>query len=128
MQTLTYGFQLPDTGDKGSVFFPALEDNIQRLDAHTHDGINSPILSATGMNASNIILSSASWVLVGNGIYRQLVTLPVGMDFDNKLIKYIFDSGASVGQTVLPKEEQVTTNTYYVYLNDNTVDLKVSYL
>ena len=128
MQTLTYGFQLPQTGDKGSVFFPGLEANIAQLDAHTHNGINSPLLNATALVASFQILSSASWVLVGNGIYRQLITLPVGMDFETKLVKYLFNTGAAAGQTVYPKEEAVTTNTFYVYLNDNTVDLKVSYL
>jgi hypothetical protein len=29
--TLSYGFEKPATGDKGTVFWPALEDNIQQL-------------------------------------------------------------------------------------------------
>lgn len=128
MQTLTYGLKLPDTGDKGSVFFPALEDNIVHLNAHDHNGINSVKIDATGLIASTLAVPNGSWVLVANGIYRQLLTLPVGMDFSTKLIKYTFASGALSGQVVFPREEKVTTNTYYVYLNDNTVDLTAAYL
>lgn len=46
MITLSYGFEKPVNGDTGDVFFPALERDIQRLNDHTHDGVNSPFISA----------------------------------------------------------------------------------
>ena len=44
--TLSYGFVRPATGDKGSVFFPALEDNITQLNSHDHDGTDSALMTA----------------------------------------------------------------------------------
>lgn len=46
MITLSYGYEKPQNGDTGDVFFPALERDIQRLNDHTHDGVNSPFISA----------------------------------------------------------------------------------
>lgn len=128
MQTLTFGFQLPETGDKGSVFFPGLESNIAQMNDHDHNGTNSKQLSATALVATSIDLANTNWVLVANGIYRQLVTLPVAFDFQTKLIKYLINSGTRSGQTFHPQEERVSANTYYIYSNDNSIDVKVSYL
>lgn len=128
MQTLVFGFQLPETGDKGSVFFPGLESNIQQLNDHSHDGIDSAQLDATALVASTIDLVAGSWVSVGNGLYRQLVTLPAAMAFETKLLKYTINSGTYLGQTFQPKEEKVSSNTFYIYSNDNTIDVKVAYL
>ena len=41
MIVLSNGYKLPETGDFGDVWFPALEDNIQRINTHNHDGTDS---------------------------------------------------------------------------------------
>ena len=51
MLTLSHGYEKPETGDKGSVFFPALEDNIQKLNDHNHNGLNSELLTAAASAA-----------------------------------------------------------------------------
>lgn len=58
MTTLTYGFKRPATGDQGSVWFPAMEDNITRLDAHDHDGTDSAQLTNSAIAAGAAIAYS----------------------------------------------------------------------
>lgn len=46
MVILSNGYKLPEVGDFGDVWFPALEANITRVNSHDHDGSNSSKISA----------------------------------------------------------------------------------
>jgi hypothetical protein len=74
--TLTYGFQRPASGDKGSVFWPILEDNITQLNAHSHNGTDSALLSAASSVATQQTVTNVGWVLDSGGLYKQTVTMP----------------------------------------------------
>ena len=117
MLTLTYGLKLPQTNDKGPIVFPAMEGNITQLDAHNHDGANSSLLSASSIVADVETLLAVNWVSLGNGMYRQLVTVSAGHNFDTVTINFRLPDGSYVYPTV----ERVNTTSYYVYTNDNTV-------
>ncbi len=121
MDTLTYGYQRPETGDRGTALFTALEDNITRLDGHTHDGNNSALLPAQNITASTQAILSAAWDGTGlaTGHYRQLVTVVAGFTFDGTNIGFR-TSGAS-GVYVYPTVERVSNTTFYVYTTDNTL-------
>lgn len=48
MTTLTYGLKAPDDGDlsqNASGWFAALRANFVAIDAHTHNGVNSPLIA-----------------------------------------------------------------------------------
>lgn len=129
MITLSYGFQKPQTGDKGSVFFLALEGNTQKLNDHTHNGTNSAKLSAAGSAAVIQAISSAGWVAQGGGTFRQLVTLPAalttaGGTYDDFSIQM---RNASTGSIMYLHVIKTSATTYYVYINDNSIDLKAVY-
>lgn len=124
MQTLTYGYLKPQTGDKGSVFFPALEFDIQQLNDHAHNGINSAPIASGNIVATTQNLSAASWVSVGGGTYRQLVTMPGSLQYDNFIIGAKIDSSED---QFYPTLEKVTANTFYIYINDNSKDVTVYY-
>lgn len=123
MQTLSYGYKLPETNDKGPVVFPALEDDIQQLNDHTHDGANSAKLDAKSIDSIQQTLASGSWVGVANNQYRQLVTVPAGIDYDKINIGFRIANGDYVYPTV----ERVSSTQYYVYTNDNTQNYLVRY-
>lgn len=127
MQTLSYGYKKPQTGDKGSVFFPALEDNFQRLNDHDHDGINSKKLSSTSVTSYPQSLLAANWVGVGDGLFRQLVTCPSTILVDEQNMRFQIASGAKSGHFFHPSVEKVSANTFYVYINDSALDVKVLY-
>lgn len=123
MQTLSYGYQKPQTGDLGPVLFPAMENNIQRLNDHNHDGSNSAQLTRTAVASSTQTLSSASWSATSNGNYRQSVTMPAGFDFDTISMQFRL----STGQQIHPTIERISDTSFYVYINDNSVDVIVLY-
>lgn len=127
MQTLSFGYLKPETGDKGSVWFPALEDNIQQLNDHTHDGITSSKISAGAIEALTQTLTFGNWNLVVAGTYRQLVTMPGALQFDTAPKRFVLDTAPYVGHEIFPSIEKVTANTFYVYINNNTLNLKVIY-
>ena len=128
MQTLTYGLQRPDNGDKGSIFFPALYDNITQLDSHSHNGVNSPKLSTASITNSTQSIDKTNWAAVGDGTGRfaQNVTMPGGLDYDVNHI--IFHNAASPYFLMHLDIEKVSTTVYKVYINDNTIDLTAVYL
>lgn len=122
MQTLSYGFKLPDTGDRGIVVFPALEFNIQRLNDHNHEGTNSIKLSSAAIAALTSTILPAAWTLVSPGIFRALVTMPSGMLFDSKAITL-----RSNNRALYADIQRFSANTFYVLVNDSTLTVTVVY-
>ncbi len=127
--TLTYLFELPATGDRGSVFWPILEDNITKTNDHTHNGTNSAKLSAAAVDAVVQTVTSAGWTLIADGLYRQTVTIPVGITslsgtYDTVGIE-LRDS--TTGRKLLLPTEKLSSSTFYVWTNDNTQGIKVFY-
>lgn len=116
MITLSYGYLKPQNGvDAGDVFFPAMETNIQKVNDHTHNGVNSALIAKTTQN----ILSS-NWVVapIGGGLYMQVMTMPS---------PYLYDScnmcfRLSDGSVFYPTIERVSTNSYRIFINDNTLN------
>lgn len=126
--TLTYGRVKPATGDKGSVFFPALEDNITTNDAHNHEGTNSPKLNPEAITAKTATIANADWNLVANGIYKDTITVPSGItEVDNHTILFRIASGTDDGCFVPLRYERLTATTFDVFINDNSVDVKIIY-
>jgi len=124
MLTLTYGLKNPETGDQGSVLFDALNGNIVQLDAHTHNGVNSPALTSAAVLATTDTISNANWLANGaTGHYRQQVTVPAGFDFDVVQIGFRTTAGA----VIFPTVERVSDTQYFVYTTDNTIDFIAVY-
>ena len=124
MLTLSFGYKKPESGDRGSTLFTALEDNIQRLNDHTHNGIDSPPLPAQSIVGVIQTILSASWVAFGpTGHYRQLVTVASGFDFDTTQISFRNPSG----HIIYPTTERVSDTQFYVYTTDNTIDFTAVY-
>lgn len=123
MLTLSYGFKKPQDGDKGSIFWDALADDIQQLNDHTHNGVDSALLSSSAMTGLTQSVLAAGWVHQGGGTYRQLVNTPGGRDIDNYQLSFKDANGHQLVLTV----EKVTDSSFYVYINDNTVDLTAMY-
>lgn len=127
--TLSYGFVLPATGDKGSVFWPALEDNITQLNTHSHNGTNSAKISAAASTGVAQSVSAAGWGSLSGGLYRQTVTLPAALtSASGTYADYAIEiRNAANGRRLFLQTEEVTTTTFYVWCNDNSIDLDVLY-
>ncbi len=119
ISTLSKGYQKPSNPTTGDAFFPAMEDNIQLMNDHVHDGVTGAINPA----ASATISSGAWGVADANGIYTQEITLPVGRTFDTTILNF----RTSTGEVIYPKVAKSATNKFNVYTNDNTVGFVVLY-
>lgn len=126
MTTLTYGQKIPATGERGSVWFPALEDNFTRLDSHNHDGSNSAPLTTAAVTAVTASITNTGWGAVSNklGLYSQLVTMPLGYLYANKTVTFRSTAGASL---LLHTEASTSTGAFTVYCNDNSIALVALY-
>ena len=135
MQTLSYLFKKPQTGDEGVVWFPAMEDNIQKLNDHTHDGTNSALIPGANITRPTSTIAAANWVSDGGGNYHYTVTVPAtisGAATYNDVIYYnitckINTAGATYGDVIYPSIERETSTTFTVRVNDNTLDVLITY-
>lgn len=125
MLTLTYGYKKPQTNDRGSTFFTPLEVDIQQLNDHYHNGVDSAPIPVTSLTKSSATIAAGSWGATSGGRYRQEVTLPAGFTFANTQFKFTTAAG---NIAVLTVELGSAANKYYVYVNDNTLVLTALYV
>jgi len=114
---LLYGYTAPDNGDPGNMWAKWLRDNWERIVTHDHDGVDSAAISTA---KTEIDLVAGDWVDMGDGTYRQLVTLVGGLTFNNTFFKF---TDYSTEEEFFPTTEKVSANSFYVYVNDNTIDV-----
>lgn len=124
MIILAYNIPQPTTGDRGSVFFPALEQVIQRLSSHDHDGNNTALISAGGIQSAVVSVPAASWTASGTGRYVQTVVLPTGFTYDNSTFEVRLVTGGSY-QVVYTNINKLSSNQCHIFSNDNTVDFEL---
>lgn len=125
MLTLSYGYKKPQTGDRGSTLFAALELNIQKVNDHTHNGLDSAPLPAQSVLGVLQTILSTNWVTYGGpaGFYRQQITMPAGFSYDSVQIGFRLPSGHQIFPTV----EKVSATQYLIYTNDNTTNFVAIY-
>lgn len=115
--TLTYGYIQPQNGDKGSTWFPALNDNIQQLNDHAHDGVDSAPISSANTTSGTVSIPAASWVLDVAGRYKQDVTVPAGYNMDSYSILFKL----STGEIITPSITRLSPTTFRIFGPDNTL-------
>lgn len=126
MKILSYGYQLPETGDKGEKAFLPLEQNIQQLNDHSHNGEDSAVLSGSNIGSVQIQVPSSNWASYPGapiGFLRQVVEMAPGFAFDLKNAQFRDASG----HYVYPSVERIDQNSFYVYSIDPTLSLVANY-
>jgi hypothetical protein len=125
--TLSFGYIKNQTGDKGSVFWPDLEFNIQRINDHSHNGVNSAKLTTASIDALTNNVLAAGWEPVVDqlGTFKQTVTSPAGVNLDKHYPRF---KNEATGEVLFLSFVQLNDSQYDVYINDNTVALQVAYV
>lgn len=118
MLTLSYGYKLPQSGDKGATLWQALEDNITRLNGHTHDGVNSSKLLVQNFQSTKQTILAANWVLsvTNPGHYSQTVTIPAGFTYDD----FVIDFRDASNRKIYPGVTKLSNTTFTIFTIDNT--------
>jgi len=124
VRTTPYGYRVPETGDraKGALgWYVAIEFDIDRLDNHNHDGINSRQLSSTAIPASTVDVLAADWVVDGVG-YRQTLTMPPAVPEVNAVSVRFYQTApiGEEGKTADLAWRRITATSVEVYCSDNT--------
>jgi hypothetical protein len=122
--TLSKGYRKPSAGDRGT-WFTDLEHNIDRVNAHKHDNIDSERVESKDLATTTQAIASSAWGSdLGFSTYRATVTFPVGVTYENHAIKFIDSSN---GDQIYPTVTKASSTTMHVDVNDNTLDLLVIY-
>lgn len=111
MQTLSHGYKKPATPDTGDGFFPALEQDIQLLNDHTHNGTDGALLAVATQ-----AIASAGWQAGVGGLYFQDITMTAPYAYDTTQIEFRM----STGEALFPTVVRSSANVYRIYSNDNT--------
>lgn len=118
--TLSKGYKKPSNPTTGDLWFPAMEDNIQLMNDHVHDGA-----TGTFTPADTATVSSGSWGSdLGGSSYRQTITVPDSRNYDDVRIE-VRDS---TGVMCYPTIEKINATTFYIYTNDNSKSYTISYV
>lgn len=116
MQILSNGYKKPETGDLGSTWFPALEDNIDLSNSHKHDGTDGVKIQAISLVNTNSTLTvlAASFADQGNGYWRATVTVPAGLSYDNFNVTV---KDPTTKEIIHVKQEKLSATQFYIYTN-----------
>jgi hypothetical protein len=121
MIVLSYGFQQPENGDPGSVWFPALNADIQKMNDHNHDGTNSSLLNLSSFTGGVVNALAANWVLDVPGRYKQLLVTPTGYNYDDFTPSFRLANG----DIVYPRCDRISGTSFEVFTIDNTQGFQV---
>ena len=136
MLTLSYGVKKPETNDRGSVFFPALEGNAQIQNDHFHNGSDSAFIVPASITKYTSDITTGNWSSDGGGNYSYQFTVPSGITgatapyndvFYYNIICKINTAGSTYGDIVALDIEYVDADEIIVRTNDNSVAIKVFY-
>ena len=116
MQTLSKGFKLPETGDLGSVWFPAMEDNIEQLNSHDHDGTDSAKIDALNLitTGATQTVASGSFADQGDGYWRATVTVPGSLTIANFCVTV---RDPTTLEPIYLRMVKLSTTQFYLYTN-----------
>lgn len=130
MLTLTFGYKKPQTGDRGSVFWPALEDDIQQLNDHTHNGVNSANITSAAVTAVTQTFASGAWTTVGDGTFTLSVTHSAGTTRETHapLIKADTNAANEGFGTLHPKIVYSSTTVFVLTVNKVPASIKVFFV
>ena len=121
--TLSNGFKKPAIRD--SDWWTQLEDNIEQVNSHDHDGVDSNKITANNITKGTTTIAAADWsVDAGGSTFTKAVTMPSGYTFDNAVIM-VMDT--DTGDQLFPTITKTGASAYTISVNDNTLNLKVIY-
>lgn len=134
MQTTTYGYLNPNQGDlsKGlNGWMAAVNFDIARFDSHSHNGVDSPLLTFGSIAAQTVVAPSGSWTAStgGTGLpasgYMQTVTVPASIaEINNFNVKFLINTaGVTQYQPLNLFYARLTGTTFNLYSNSNTIDV-----
>ena len=117
MIVLSYGFENPQSGDPGSIWFAALNNNIVQLNNHTHDGVTSAPLAPGSTVAAKLTIPASGWT-GSAGNYSQSLNVPLGVDMRADYSITCYDANNNICYPTI--NANGSANYITIYSPDNT--------
>ncbi len=114
MNILSNGYKLPETGNFGDEWFPALEDNITLVNGHTHNGTDGEQLAGGYLVATTLTVASGSFADQGDGYWRATVTVPLSGQV-NDLVVTVKDP--TTKEPIALRMVKLSATQFYLYTN-----------
>lgn len=126
--TLSNGYKNPETGDRGSSFFPDLNSNITLVNGHKHDGTDGEKINVKDIVSQTQTIASASWGSdLGGSTYTQAITMPTGVEFDKVSMTFKISGGGDDGTVIYPTVVKTGASAYNITVNDNAIAILAIY-
>lgn len=118
--------QIPEDTDVGNEVFDVLEQFMERLATHSHAGADSQKISLNIEKDITVFTVGVdlSWNNEGNDVYKAQLTVPVAGTFDGNIRRFYFNDGTT-WREFFPDVEKIDNSNYYIYSNDNTINVRV---
>jgi hypothetical protein len=118
--------QKPSDNDVGNDVFNVLETFMDRLATHSHSGADSQKITLNIEKDFTTFTVGVDlfWTDLGNDVYRGQLTVPAGADVDNNIRRFYYNDGTT-WREFFPTVEKIDSTNYYIYSNDNTINVRV---
>lgn len=113
--TLSHGVYKPATPDTGDVWFPAMANNMQILNDHTHNGTDANLIATNSLS-----VLAANWGSPTNGTYTQTITLPIINTVQIQYDAIVMLVKLSTGEVIYPPIVRLSATTFSISTIDNT--------
>lgn len=120
-----FGFKKPTTGDRD--WYDQLEFNIDRTDAHTHDGVTSGRVLAKNLDKLTTSVVGATASALSGGNFRHTITVPGALDINKAEFKAYVNGGPLDGCELKLEYKRISATQIEVFVNDNTMDFVIVY-
>jgi hypothetical protein len=121
-------YQKPSSGDQGNTVYDTIEEFMERMANHNHDGGDSKEISLNIAKDIEVFEIGVDlvWENLSNGEYRANLPVPVATTYDASIRKFFLAPTTTTDfKEFYPTVEKISNSNYYVYTNNNQVDLKV---
>lgn len=118
MQTLSKGYQKPQTGDKStgvSGWMPAVEANAQLSNDHEHNGVDGFPIKSSNLSGQTVSVLIAAFVDQGDGVFRATVSSPGAVNV-SALQATMRDP--TTKEVIYGKIAKASATSVYIYLNE----------
>ncbi len=130
-ENLTNGaYQKPSPKDQGSDVYDTLEIYMERMANHTHSGSDSQQISLNFTKEFQDLTVGVdlTWTDLGDSNYRATIAIPAVATYDGNLRQFLYKPNAGGNyKEFKPSVEKIDDNNFYVFANDNTIDLRIVY-
>jgi hypothetical protein len=115
------------TNEIGNDVFDILEEFMERLATHQHQGVDSKSISLNIEKDQQTFVRGVdfTWASLGDGNYEAALPVAAGSTFDGNLREYYFIDADGYPKRYYPTIVKVDNSNYKVLSNDNDINIKV---